>query len=120
VLSFRSQSSSLNPRYAYPPLLRPHLAINRVLIAPFWTFINNNAIVARQIFYRYSDNQTLRSEVGSLISNAFQDSFSPSFLFVATWDRQRQSTSSQQVSMQQLITPTWGSNHTHSIKSSSP
>jgi hypothetical protein len=108
VLLFRSQSSTLNPHPAYPPLLRPQLAINRVLIAPFWTYMNNNDIVPRQIFYRYSDNQTLRSEVGSLISNAFQDNFSPSFLFVATWDRQRQYTNSQQVSMQHEQHPLGG------------
>jgi hypothetical protein len=73
------------------------LAINRVLIAPFWTFIDNNAIVARQIFYRYSDNQTLLSEVGSLINDTFEDNFFPSFLFVATWDGQRQHTNFPQV-----------------------
>jgi tryptophan-rich sensory protein len=97
VLSFRSQLSSLNPRHSYPPLLRPQLAINRVLIAPFWTYINNNAILARQIFYRYSDNQTLLDEVGFLINDAFDNNFSPSILFVATWDRQRRHTNSQRV-----------------------
>ena len=55
-----------------------------VLIALYWH--DHDVNVAGQIFYRFSEEQALLSEVGTNISTAFGVIFSPSLLFVATWD----------------------------------
>ena len=39
------------------------------------------------IYYRFSVDPSLLEEVGVNISDAFDTSFTPSQLFVATWDR---------------------------------
>ena len=76
VLSFRSSFTS------HQPLALP-LSSAVIIIAPFW----NNIDVERtgQIFHRFSSNQTLLDEVGSLVNDG--SGFAPSSLFIATWDR---------------------------------
>ena len=54
-----------------------------VLIAPFWDDVNTN--VAGNIFYRFSSDQSLLGLLSSFITDG--SGFSPTSLFIATWDR---------------------------------
>jgi hypothetical protein len=56
---------------------------NESLIAPFWSDINTN--VAGDIYYRFTDDPALISDVSGCIENAFGDPFMPDLLFIATW-----------------------------------
>ena len=55
------------------------------LIAPFLTDISTS--IAGHIFYRYSNDSSLLSEVGNTINLRFATSFNPALLFIATWYR---------------------------------
>ena len=59
---------------------------NDHLIALYW---DDHVITPQQgdIFYRTSQDPFLINEVGKNISDAFSTSFTPSSLFIATWDR---------------------------------
>ena len=39
-----------------------------------------------EVFYRYTDNETLMNEVTSCIGDAFDSGFFPAVLFIATWN----------------------------------
>lgn len=98
MLSFRLQSSAIVPSRFYYTYPNRHLRYtNHILIAPYWTFIDNNDIATRQIYYRYSDNQTLLEQVKSLIKAGFTETFSPSYVFIATWDQQKERVNSEEV-----------------------
>jgi hypothetical protein len=56
---------------------------NESLIAPLWSDINTN--VAGDIYYRFTDDPALLSDVSRGIENAFGDPFMPELLFIATW-----------------------------------
>lgn len=56
-----------------------------ILIAPFWDDIDTTT--AGEISYRYSNDQDLLVEVGAGIRDVFENTFSPSVLFIATWNR---------------------------------
>ena len=75
VLSFRGPFSSFFPN--------PFPVFSVPLIAPFWA--DHDLRFSGDLFYRYSTEQSLLDEVGSNISDAFQVSFRPSVLFIATW-----------------------------------
>lgn len=55
-----------------------------VLIAPFWDDSDNS--VAGQVFYRFSDDASLLTEIATNISDAFEVDFSPVAAFVVTWN----------------------------------
>ena len=76
ILSFRNNFTSFSPE-TFP-------TSNDVLIAPFWDDVNIN--VAGDIFYRFTTDQFLLDEVGGDISDAFEVTFEPTLLFIATWD----------------------------------
>jgi len=57
---------------------------SRILIALFWD--DHDVNIAGQIFYRFSDDSLLVSEVGLNISSAFNTDFTPALVFIATWD----------------------------------
>jgi hypothetical protein len=91
LLSFRAPSDSIFPSRVPPPLsANSPLLTNYTLIAPFWDrnyFISGQTGQVGQILYRYSDNQTLLSQIGTYITTAFDSTFSPGLLFITTWDR---------------------------------
>ena len=60
------------------------LAGGAKLAAPFWT--DHDVRIAGRILYRFTDDVSLLTRVGASISAAFDTSFSPLSLFVATWD----------------------------------
>ena len=63
----------------------PLLTTNATLIAPF---LDDVDITSRgEIFFRFSVDETLLNEVAFNISQAFGINFSPSLLFIATWNR---------------------------------
>lgn len=76
ILSFRNSFTSPLQQQTFP-------LGSGVLIAPFWD--NIDILIAGQILYRFSNNITLLEEVGSSINDG--SGFSPSLLFIATWDR---------------------------------
>ena len=45
--------------------------------------------IAGRLFYRFSTDETLLQEVGAAISSAFVSNFSPTSLFIATWEEMR-------------------------------
>jgi hypothetical protein len=53
------------------------------MIAPFWNDID---ITLGGLFFRQSTDAALLDLVGSNISAAFNMSFSPTLLFIVTWD----------------------------------
>ena len=57
---------------------------NRPLLALYWD--DHDATEQGEIFYRTSQDQCLINEVGTNISDAFSTDFTPSSLFIATWD----------------------------------
>ena len=58
------------------------------LIAPFWADSDTRPEDGGRIWYRESNDSTLLSAIGDTIRSAFLgvDSFSPHFMFIATWD----------------------------------
>lgn len=62
----------------------PHLLLNVITIAPFWDDIDTTT--AGHIFLRFSIEESLVEEVGNNISNAFDVRFSPTVLFIVTWN----------------------------------
>ena len=55
-----------------------------LVIAPFWDDVDIR--IAGQVQYRQSNASVLLNQVGTNISNAFNTSFSPVLLFIATWN----------------------------------
>ena len=55
-----------------------------VLIAPFWDDIETRD--TGDIYFRFSEEEPLINQIGKNISDAFKVSFTPSSLFIATWD----------------------------------
>ena len=76
VVSFRNAFASIQSNPGFP------LSSADVIIAPFWD--DSNVEISGQTFYRFSENRTLLDHVESLIN---ERSFTPSSLFIATWDR---------------------------------
>ena len=60
------------------------LAGGAKLAAPFWA--DHDVRIAGRIVYRFTDDVSLLTRVGADISDAFDTSFSPLSLFIATWD----------------------------------
>ncbi len=80
VLSFRNPFSS-SYSMSFP-------IEGDILIAPFWDNIQSG-----EIYYRFTDNETLLDEVATCINDAFDGTFSPDFLFIATWNQVADGTS---------------------------
>ena len=66
------------------------------MIAPFWSDYDEDWLIplddysiAGRLFYRFSTDETLLQEVGAAISSAFVSNFSPTSLFIATWEELR-------------------------------
>ena len=79
VLSFNTSFSDFSPE-DFP------LDSDRAdrLIALFWE--DHDVRHGGQIFYRFAQDVPCLSEVGSEVSDAFGVNFSPTMLFIATWD----------------------------------
>ena len=77
MLSFRGQFYDSSPD---PFPLRYY-----TLIAPFWA--NVDLYSGGSVFYRYTDDETILSDVEQTIRDAFINDFSPTLVFIATWDR---------------------------------
>ena len=79
ILSFRSQFTSFFPQ-RFPFFGSP-------LIAPFWDDVNINRF--GNIFYRQTSDVTLLQRARDQIQELFSsfDNFTPTVLFIATWDR---------------------------------
>ena len=75
VISFRA-SHLLYPR-PFP------LSTSDILIAPFWDY----SYVSGQVLFRLSNNQTLLNEVGSTVNDILEFDFTPTMLFLVTWNR---------------------------------
>ena len=54
------------------------------IIAPFWDYFHYQN--GGQILFRLSDNQALLNDVGSTINDTLEFGFSPTMLFIVTWD----------------------------------
>ena len=64
------------------------LSSSDILIAPFWDDSNFvNAFIGGQVLFRLSDNQTLLNQVGSIINDSLEYDFTPTMLFIVTWNR---------------------------------
>ena len=74
VLSFGSSFTSPSPE--------SFSSVSNALIAPFWADINEN--VRGSIYYRSASITS--SIVATLDSYIMDSSFSPSLVFIATWD----------------------------------
>ena len=61
------------------------LSRSDVLIAPFWD--DSNVENGGQILFRLSDDQTLLNQVGSIINDRLEYDFTPTMLFIVTWNR---------------------------------
>ena len=79
ILSFQFQFPSLN-RQMFPLLRLP-------LIAPFWDDVDIRRF--GNIFYRETSNATLLQRARDQLQELFPSSgnFTPTTLFIATWDR---------------------------------
>jgi len=55
------------------------------IIAPYWD--DHDVTTSGDIFFRFSEDANLLNAVNSIISVAFDQSFHPTTLFLATWDR---------------------------------
>ena len=73
--------SSRNPFILKRP--QPFPRSPDILIALFWD--DFDVLVTGRILYRVTSNQTLLDRVGASIND--ETGFSPSSLFIATWDR---------------------------------
>ena len=63
----------------------PLLSTSDILIAPFWD--DSNVENGGQILFRLSDSQTLLNQVGSIINDRLEYDFTPTMLFIVTWNR---------------------------------
>ena len=63
----------------------PLLSTSDILIAPFWD--DSNVENGGQILFRLSENQTLLNQVGSIINDCLEYDFTPTMLFIVTWNR---------------------------------
>lgn len=70
------------PSIEYVDYCEPFPCYSRSLAAPFLSEFS-----ASEVFYRYTDNETLLDDVASCIDDAFDSEFYPTVLFVATWNR---------------------------------
>lgn len=79
VLSFRSPFTQFSPQ-RFPLCCTP-------LIAPFWDDVNIRRF--GNIFYRQTTNATLLQRARNRLQESFPSTgnFTPTFLFIATWDR---------------------------------
>ena len=68
-------------RYYYP---RP-FPLSQRIIAPFWDV--SSVYNGGQVLFRRSDNQTLLNQVGSIINDRLEYDFTPTMLFIVTWNR---------------------------------
>ena len=81
VVSFGS------PFFDSQPEVFPLLSRNSKVIAPFWDFNSATIDGFRNVLFRLTEDEALLNQAGSMITNAFGFEFSPSLLFIATWDR---------------------------------
>ena len=58
------------------------LSTSDVLIAPFW-----DLLLIQNGLFRLSDDQTLLNKVGSTINDTLEFDFSPTMLFIVTWNQ---------------------------------
>ena len=67
----------------------PFPEATNILIAPFWDDFNpaTNTGGPNDIFYRISTDLDLLAQAGTFISDQFGISFTPTSLFIATWDQ---------------------------------
>ena len=61
------------------------LSTSDILLAPFWD--DSDVEIGGQILFRLSDNQTLLNQVGSIINDSLEYDFTPTMLFIVTWNR---------------------------------
>ena len=61
------------------------LSTSDILLAPFWD--DSNVEIGGQILFRLSDNQTLLYQVGYIIYDHLEYYFTPTMLFIVTWNR---------------------------------
>ena len=56
-----------------------------MLIAPFWSevFLYRGG----NVFYRFTDDEYILNDIGMIIRDAFVNDFSPTLVFIATWDK---------------------------------
>ena len=78
-INFGSLDSDIRP---FPLLISTS---DNNIIAPFWDYYDNRG--GGQVLFRLSDNQALLNEVGSTITDTLEFDFTPTMLFIATWDR---------------------------------
>ena len=83
-LSFRAPFIDFTPESF--PLQGPNSGV--ILIAPFWDDIDTTGSSGPggQLFFRQSGDESLLAAVGAVISGIFMKSFSPTLLFIATWE----------------------------------
>ena len=77
VLSFRRRFSNYNPD--------PFPLRYDILIAPFWNEVSSYR--GGNVFYRFTDDEYILNDVGMIIRDAFINDFSPTLVFIATWDK---------------------------------
>lgn len=75
-----------------------------ILIAPFWDDIdttgptNSTGGAGGQLFFRHSGDENLLSQIGNIVGDAFMTRFSPSLIFIATWEQVPETMSANGVS----------------------
>ena len=79
IISFESSFSQFNPSRF------PRFAGNE-LIAPFWADADTRENGSGTVFYRETTNPALLQRASREIQDGLLVSFSPSHLFIATWD----------------------------------
>ena len=60
------------------------LSTNDVLIAPFWDFIET--FFGGRVLFRHTNEEDLLTQVGTTINETLMVDFSPTLLFIVTWD----------------------------------
>ena len=79
IISFESPFSQFNPS-------RFPRSTTEALIAPFWADADTRPVERGTVFYRETTNPTLLQRALREIQDGLSVSFSPSHLFIATWD----------------------------------
>ena len=79
VLSFQQSFGAFSPQ-SFP---LDHTELTAV-VALYWA--DHDIRIGGLIFYRVTEDEVLLDSVGSEISSAFNTSFSPTWLFIATWE----------------------------------
>jgi len=79
IISFENSFSTFNP------IRFPGNATN-VLIAPYWADVDTRENGSGNVFYRETIDLTLLQRATREIWDGLSVSFSPSHLFIATWD----------------------------------